>query len=40
MFNPNRSYRLDGVILRLEAQPHPIIGLLLRWYKRWLERGI
>jgi hypothetical protein len=40
MFDPKRSYQLDGVIFRLEARPPFPIRWALRLYKRWLERGI
>jgi hypothetical protein len=39
-FDPQLSYRLDAVIILLDYQPPWIVCLVLRLYKRYLERGI
>ncbi len=34
------SYRIDAVIILLDMQPPWYVRLVLRWYKRVLERSI
>lgn len=39
-FDPELSYRLDAVIILLDFHPPWIVRVVLRLYKRWLERGV